>query len=400
MIKVYLSKILTLLFAALVLNASAQVSSLDEKFDAATTLPTGWSVQNLSAPIGTNINGWNLIANSTVIPAFSGANRMSADFESTGSVGTISDWLFTPVLNLVNGAVLKFYTRTAVFVPEYPDRLQVRLSQAGVSVNAGTSATSVGDFTRLLVEINPTLVTGVYPQAWTQYTVTISGLAAPVTGRVAFRYFVTDGGLNGANSNNIALDDVNYSTTPVPVTLMSFDGSVDSKNKVSLLWKTATELNNSHFDIERSIDGVNFLKVASVKGKGNSNAVQTYTFEDMNFVVSKNYQNAFYRLKQVDFDANYKHSPVVNLKLKKENKLNVVSAAVRGDFLKVIYNSPEGAKTTIVIYNSFGQQVSTLNVTALKGLNNSIINISGIASQTLIIKISSSNETTTKTIIK
>ncbi len=400
MLKFNLRKLLIVAAVSLAVSGQAQVSTLTENFDAAATLPTGWSIQNLSSPIGTNTNGWNIISNSTVIPAYSGTNRISADFESGSGIATISDWLFTPVLNLTNGAVLRFFTRTAIFTPEYPDRLQVRLSQAGTSTNAGTSATSVGDFTTLLVEVNPTLATGVYPQAWTQYTATISGLAAPVTGRIAFRYFVTNGGPDGANSNNIGLDDVSYSTTPVPVTLVSFGGSVDNKNEVSLVWKTATEINNSHFDIERSIDGTNFLKVASVKGKGNTTDVQTYTFQDLNFVVSKNYQYAFYRLKQVDFDANFKYSPVVNLKLQKPNSLSVLSALVSGEVLNITYNSPEKAKTTIAVYNSFGQQLTTMNAVAIIGLNNMKINMGGIPSQTLIIKISNGVETTTKTIIR
>ena len=60
--------------------------------------------------------------------------------------------------------------------------------------------------------INPSLVTGVYPTAWTQYTITISGLAAPTSGRIAFRYFVTNGGPSGANSDYIGID--NFVWTP------------------------------------------------------------------------------------------------------------------------------------------------------------------------------------------
>lgn len=71
----------------------------------------------------------------------------------------------------------------------------------------------MGDFTTLLLSINPTLLTNEYPEAWTQYTVTISGLPAPTSGRIAFRYFVTNGGSAGDNSNYIGIDNVVYTPT-------------------------------------------------------------------------------------------------------------------------------------------------------------------------------------------
>ena len=56
----------------------------------------------------------------------------------------------------------------------------------------------------MLLDINPTLAVGGYPQSWTQFTVNVN---AP--GRVAFRYFIrTSAGPTGANSNYIGIDSV------------------------------------------------------------------------------------------------------------------------------------------------------------------------------------------------
>ncbi|MES1210691.1 MAG: choice-of-anchor J domain-containing protein, partial [Acidobacteriota bacterium] len=88
--------------------------------------------------------------------------------------------------------------------------------------STGATSTDVGNFTTLLVDVNPTLVTGVYPTVYTQFSATLSGLpAGPNAGRIAFRYFVTNGGPSGANSDLISIDDVNVT----PVELMDF--SVD-----------------------------------------------------------------------------------------------------------------------------------------------------------------------------
>jgi hypothetical protein len=77
----------------------------------------------------------------------------------------------------------------------------------------GNNPSSVGDFTNVLLTINPNLTSIDYPTNWTQYIITISGLSGPTNGRIAFRYFVTDGGINGINSNYIGIDTYTYYST-------------------------------------------------------------------------------------------------------------------------------------------------------------------------------------------
>lgn len=137
---------------------------------------------------------------------------IASNYNAVAGAATISNWLITPTLNLSNGDVISFYTRSAGSV--YPDNLQIRMSTNGSSTNAGATNTSVGDFSNLLLEINPALTPAGYPTTWTQYTITISGLAAPTQGRIAFRYYVPNGGPSGLNSDYIGIDDFVY--TPAP----------------------------------------------------------------------------------------------------------------------------------------------------------------------------------------
>jgi hypothetical protein len=175
---------------------------------------SGWAQQNLSTPAGSAPN-WAQ-GNSGTFAANSGAatDYIAVTYNSVTGANTISNWLFAPNRTFSNGDVIKFYTRTTGGT--YPDRLQLRLSTNGASVNAGATNVSVGDFTTLLLDINPTLVAANYPSTWTQYTVAISGLASPTSGRVAFRYFVTNGGPTGANSDYIGLDDFEYIPAGTP----------------------------------------------------------------------------------------------------------------------------------------------------------------------------------------
>jgi hypothetical protein len=186
----------------------AQVSTLDEHFD--TAPPAAWSVQNRSNPVGNT--SW-FLGNAAFGPQAT-TGYIAAQFSSTAGAGTISNWLLTPQLNLTNGATLTFWTRNTN--AGYADRLQVRLSTSGGSTSVGTTETSTGDFGTLLLDLNPTLAPYGYPGVWRQYTITVSGLAAPTAGRVAFRYFVANGGPSGANSDYIGLDEVSYQAVAAP----------------------------------------------------------------------------------------------------------------------------------------------------------------------------------------
>src|SRR3954468_1127006 len=189
--------------------------SISEGFDDITAL-TDWAIINHSEPLGAT--DW-FQGNDTVFPSHSGdpTSYIAANFNNTGDNGTISDWLLTPVTSIQNGGSVTFWTRTVTPGANiYPDRLQVRASTAGSSTNVGTSSTDVGDFTQLLLDINPTYSQDGYPFDWTQFTATITGVPEATTGRFAFRYFVEDAGLMGTNSNYIGIDDACVSSSSGP----------------------------------------------------------------------------------------------------------------------------------------------------------------------------------------
>ncbi len=189
---------------------SARAQAITEAFDNITTLPAaGWFLQNNSVPVGT-INWFQ--GNPAVFTAQAGATNsyIGSNFNATTGTNTISVWLLTPNRTFNNGDVIKFWTRNPTKNP-FPDRLEVRLSTNGASTNVGTGSTAVGDFTTLLTSINPTLAVGGYPEVWTEFTLTLSGLpGGGASGRVAFRYFVTLGGPTGDNSNYIGIDTFSY----------------------------------------------------------------------------------------------------------------------------------------------------------------------------------------------
>ncbi|MCX6162078.1 MAG: hypothetical protein NTV87_12205, partial [Ignavibacteriae bacterium] len=91
--------------------------------------------------------------------------------------------------------------------------------------------------------------------------------------------------------------------SPLPVELSSFTSNISGRN-VKLNWITASEQNNSGFEVQRAVFGSEYLvfsKMAFVSGNGNTNSPTTYNFTDMNLNSGK-YQ---YRLKQIDNNGNF-----------------------------------------------------------------------------------------------
>ena len=195
-------------------GASAS-SVLVENFDNVAALgASGWSVVNNSNPLGTTDY---FQGNPGVFAAQSGAanSYVAANFEAAGFGGAVSDWLISPVLTLDNFETITFFTRTEAG-SVFPDRLELRLSTNGASGNVGATSASVGDFTTLLLTINPALGLGGYPENWAQFSATVSGLAGPTQGRFAFRYFIDDTSVNG---DYIGIDSVQVNAIPEPSTL-------------------------------------------------------------------------------------------------------------------------------------------------------------------------------------
>lgn len=204
-----------LLLLPLLYGLSAYTQNFTEEFeDSSIVAGNGWSIDNNSSPLG-SISWFQ--GNSTVFNAHSYNGYYAANYNSAADTGTISNWLLSPNRWYQNGDSIIFYTRTvdSALIPTFPDRLQVRFSQNGTSVNCGINSTDLGDFTLLLLDINPAYDSTGYPNGypchWRKYMIVLTGLPGPgVSGRFAFRYFVEFGGPLGWRSDYIGIDSCAY----------------------------------------------------------------------------------------------------------------------------------------------------------------------------------------------
>lgn len=296
-------KKLLLLIALGLVGLSHGQNQFAENFDTfADLVPAGWISTNQSTPAG--LSTWAQGGGT----AFAGGGYNGGatsfalvNYNSTTGAGTISNWLITPVISLQNGDIVSFYTRkggtgTGTI---YADRLEMRISTNGAAtVTPSGGASSVGDFTTLAVSVNPNLTTTDYPFTWTQYSYTVTGLPTPTDSKIAFRYFVTNGGPEGSNSDIIGIDALsvdrplstsdffrnNFSMYPNPAKDVL---NIAANNQVSLNNATVTDINGrivkqqslnavttAQINVSDLTAGVYFIAIESVEGKGTTKFIK------------------------------------------------------------------------------------------------------------------------------
>ena len=114
------------------------------------------------------------------------------------------------------------------------------------------------------------------------------------------------------------LGSIDYQNSPLPIELLDFT-AVPNDNKVNIKWETTTETNNAYFTIEKSKDGINFTKLIDIPGAGNSISLKEY--------VETDYQpysgTSYYRLKQTDYNGNFKYFNTVSVNFDSQKNIFV-----------------------------------------------------------------------------
>ncbi len=95
----------------------------------------------------------------------------------------------------------------------------------------------------------------------------------------------------------------------LPVKLSAFDVKLTGVTS-NLTWTTDIEQKSSRFEIERSVDGISWNRIGSVKAQGNSTVKVNYAYND----ILKGESVMSYRLKIVDQDETFAYSPIKTVK--------------------------------------------------------------------------------------
>jgi|GEM_PF-828199 len=176
----------------------------------------------------------------------------------------------------------------------------------------------------------------------------------------------------------------------VPVELTSFSVTQENGN-ARLSWTTATEKNNSGFEIQKSTDKTIFTKVSFVKGQGTTIEKSYYSFIDN----SQNSQKCYYRLKQIDFDGTFTYSDILEFH-SGQSFTFVLDQNYPNPFnpeTKITFTLSQKASVHLKLFNILGEQVATLiNERLNTGKHVYLFNASQFSSGVYLYQLSANNE--------
>jgi hypothetical protein len=164
----------------------------------------------------------------------------------------------------------------------------------------------------------------------------------------------------------------------LPIALLSFTATSVDNSYISLNWSTASEIENKGFEIERSIDGVNFQKIAWIPGAGNSIMTLNYHYNDNTCEENTVY---YYRLKAIDIDGAIDYSNIVSALLMGSRGFVFEDLRPNPAANKVVVNviSASAATSRIVLVDMLGRTVIDQAWDLSSGLNGTELDLTGIA---------------------
>ena len=187
--------------------------------------------------------------------------------------------------------------------------------------------------------------------------------------------------------------------TPVPVKLMSFT-AVLNNNKADLKWTTASEINVSHFVIERSTDGTNYADAGVVFANGNAVDKTNYSFSD--YLINVQSTIVYYRLRSVDIDgkSQYSETRIIRIGKLTENTIAILTYPnpVNNDVHITIHYKWQDKKVTYEIINSFGQL--TKKAESVISSQTEVLNLNSLSKGFYLIRVTCNGEIAQQKIIK
>jgi hypothetical protein len=186
-----------------------------------------------------------------------------------------------------------------------------------------------------------------------------------------------------------------FAASPLPIELLFFRG-IPGNNEVTLLWATASEINNDFFTIEHSTDANNWSIVAIVNGAGNSNRVLKYSTTISNLHEGVSY----YRLKQTDFDGGFEYFNPIAIHMNKSNglKAEIIRTFISTGQLDIWVQNPT-MEAYLQVVDLQGRMVRSFGVYPEEGVQNVTLSIPhSYRNQVLVVRLVAGNEADVKKI--
>jgi len=170
----------------------------------------------------------------------------------------------------------------------------------------------------------------------------------------------------------------------LPVSLVQFSAKQENSN-VLLNWETASELNNSHFDVERSSDGNNWKAIGTISGHGNTSSINNYSLVDI--IDGAASQILYYRLKQLDFNGDATYSEIRSVTLSYISNLSMYpNPAI--DQVNLSFESILNGNATLKVLDLEGHIVQTNNISIGKGTFRQSLDVTHLSKGSYFLQVS------------
>jgi hypothetical protein len=260
----------------------------------------------------------------------------------------------------------------SITLPPYTSAVLIKsgVLQTSLKADAGTDIS-------LVLPINNTVLKGsavgaVKSYSWTkisgpdQFTIAtpnnpstaISNLS---TGKYTFQFKV----INSVGDSAVAMVNVTE-TGLLPVTLIDFSAK-NNNDKIDLQWQVASEINASHYTIERSGDYQHFESIGQLAANDLANIQVNYNFSD-NFPLKG---NNYYRLVMIDKDGTFSYSKIVSVEVKNTPSFTLfnVELSTSNSNLKINLTTNYQQKMQLVLADVTGRIIYTNQLQLQKGFN-------------------------------
>ena len=189
------------------------------------------------------------------------------------------------------------------------------------------------------------------------------------------------------------------SSVTLPVKFVGLTAT-KKNNTAQLNWQVANENSlTASYNVERSLNGVDFKKVSLVTPQNNGRSSNSYTsVDDLSTVNAASI--VYYRIKQTDKDGNFVYSEIKSVRLdSKAIAASIYPNPVRGK-ANLSIDLTESTPVTITLNDATGKQVQIVQMKGLKGQNTKEINMSSLPTGNYVLRVLTGTETKTIPVIK
>jgi hypothetical protein len=187
-------------------------------------------------------------------------------------------------------------------------------------------------------------------------------------------------------------------STPLPVQMIYLQADAIDNSFIRLSWATAVEINNDGFDVERSVDGQNWVKIGFVDGHDNSTVQNNYRFDDVEVSPDVVY---YYRLRQVDNDGAFEYTDIVSARIRGAVTFNVAEFVPNPtmDRTDLVISGTKDQEVSVTFYDVVGRKVLESVHGIGKGANRISFDLGRLPSGTYTAVVTSANEVYTRKVV-